>query len=173
MDLLQKLINQQPSSSTSIIGTGSLTYKGNFLNALSATREKISQRIVDSGASDQMTRDARTYSPCHRNFYIKIADGSLSRVTGTGTGFVVISMNLTLNSVFLVPNLDCNLFSINKLTHELNCVSKFFPYSCDFQDLNSEKMIGNAKMCSGLYILNVADLPEQKTHIAYLTKSNN
>ena len=75
----------------------------------------------------------------------------LSRVTGTG--FVVISKNLTLNSVLLVPNLDCNLLSISKHTQELNCVTKFFPNLCEFQDLNSGKTIGNAKICSGLHIL--------------------
>ena len=104
---------------------------------------------MDSGASDHMIGDARifsTYSPCHENFYVRIADGSLSRVTGTGS--MVISKNLTLNSVLLVPNLDCNLFSISKQTQELNCVTKFFPNLCEFPDLNSGKTIGNAKMGS-------------------------
>ena len=133
MDILQKLINQQQSSNTSVIGTRSLAHKGTFLNTLSATREKISPWIVDSGASDHMTGDARifnTYIPCHENFSIRIANGSLSRVTGTGS--VVISKNLTLNYVLLVPNLDSNLLSISKLTQELNYVTKFFPNSCEF-----------------------------------------
>ena len=64
------------------------------------------------------------YKPCSDNLIVRIADGSLSKVAGTSS--VVILKNLTLDSVFLVPNLDCNLLSINKLTHEKNCVTKFF-----------------------------------------------
>ena len=69
---------------------------------------------MDSRVFDHKTGDSRifnTYNPCHENMSIKIADGSLSR--GTGTGTVVISKNLTLNSVLLVLNLDCNLLSVS------------------------------------------------------------
>ena len=45
---------------------------------------------------------------------VHIADGSLSKVVGTS--LVVISKDLTLDSVFLVPNLDSNLLPIRKLT---------------------------------------------------------
>ena len=52
-----------------------------------------------------------------------------------------------------MPNIDCNLFSINKLTKDMNCVAKFFNSHCEFQDLCSRKMIGSAKECDGLCIL--------------------
>ena len=57
---------------------------------------------------------------------IRIVDGSLSRVAGTRS--VVISKDLTLKSVLLVPNLACNLLSTSKLTRELKWVTNFFPY---------------------------------------------
>ena len=50
---------------------------------------------------------------------ICIADGFLSKVVGTG--FIVVSKDLTLDFVLLVPILDCNILSICKLTQEKNC----------------------------------------------------
>ena len=61
---------------------------------------------------------------------IRMVDGSLSKVTGTSS--IVISKDLTLDSILLVPNLDCNLLSISKLTYEKNYVTKFFPNHCVF-----------------------------------------
>ena len=49
----------------------------------------------------------QNYTPYSRNYTIRIGDG---------TSFVVISKDLTLDSVLLVLNLDCNLLSISKLT---------------------------------------------------------
>ena len=68
-------------------------------------------------------------------------------------GIVSISPNRTLHSVLHVPNLSCNLVSISKLTRDLQCVVKFFPSYCEFQDLHLGRMIGSAKECDGLYHL--------------------
>ncbi|KAI9162379.1 hypothetical protein LWI28_026726 [Acer negundo] len=95
MELLQKLFTQ--SSSQVVIGTGSLAQKGNFLKALNVKREQYNPWIIDSGASDHMTGDAKifkTYSTCHGNLSVRIADGSLSKVAGTGS--IEISKDLTL-----------------------------------------------------------------------------
>ena len=67
-----------------------------------------------------MTRDEKffsTYNPCYKNLTERIADGSLSKVAGTGS--VRVSKNITLDSVLLVPKLNCNLLSISKLTRDL------------------------------------------------------
>lgn len=69
-------------------------------------------------------------TPCFDNFIVGIDDGSLSKVAGTGS--VAISNNLTLDLVLLGPNLDYNLLLVGKLTHEKNCVTKFFPNHCEF-----------------------------------------
>ena len=88
--------------------------------------------IVDSGASnyDWRCHNFQNYTPCSRNYIVHIVDGSLSKVVGIGS--IVISKDLTRNSVLLVPNLDCNMLSISKLTQEKNCVTKFFSYHCVF-----------------------------------------
>lgn len=110
-----------------------------------------------------MTGDATifdTYSSCPNNLTVRIADGSLSKVAGTGS--VVLSRDLTLNSVLLVPNLDCNLLSISKLTKEKRCITNFSSTHCEFQDLDSGKTIGNAEECSGLYILKERHDPQEQ-----------
>ena len=170
MEMLQKLLSpllsvqsQTGSSSNQVIGSGTLAHKGNFLSAFTAGKKRKKPWIVDSGASDHMTGDATifdTYSSCPNNLTVRIADGSLSKVAGTGS--VVLSRDLTLNSVLLVPNLDCNLLSISKLTKEKRCITNFSSTHCEFQDLDSGKTIGNAEECSGLYILKERHDPQEQ-----------
>ncbi|RVW20455.1 Retrovirus-related Pol polyprotein from transposon RE1 [Vitis vinifera] len=133
------------------------------LFAFTAGKKRKKPWIVDSGASDHMTGDATifdTYSSCPNNLTVRIADGSLSKVAGTGS--VVLSRDLTLNSVFLVPNLDCNLLSISKLTKEKRCITNFSSTHCEFQDLDSGRRIGNTEECSGLYILKERHDPQEQ-----------
>nr|CAN83808.1 hypothetical protein VITISV_026963 [Vitis vinifera] len=116
------------------------------LEALQKIQENYTTWIVDSGASDHMTGNLMVfheYTPCHNNSSVRIADGTLSRVFGTGS--VIISKDITLHSVLCVPKLDCNLLSISRLTQDFNCVTKFLPHMCEFQALNSGKRIGNAE----------------------------
>ena len=116
---------------------------------------------MDSGASDYMTEDTiifYTYSSCPNNLTARIADGSLLKIFGTG--LVVLSKSLTLNSVLLVPILDCTQMSISKLIKERRCVTNFFSTYCEFQDLNSANTIGNAEECSKLYILKDLHYPQ-------------
>ncbi|WP_440589490.1 hypothetical protein, partial [Proteus mirabilis] len=72
---------------------------------------------------------------------MRIADGSSSRVAGTGS--VALNKDLTLKHVLFVLSLSCNLISISQLTSDLNCVTKFNANTCVFQDLGSGKTIGN------------------------------
>jgi hypothetical protein len=135
-------------------GSGLLAQKGKFSTALTVSKKHSSPWIIDSGASDHMTGDAtllNEYNQCTNNSTVHIADGSSSQVKGIGLSRLLRDM--ILNSILHVPNLDCNLLSISKLTRDLNCVAKFFPHLCLFQDLDTGKKIGSAKMCSGLYLL--------------------
>ena len=91
---------------------------------------------------------------------MRIADGTLSKVGGIGS--ITISENITLQSVLYVQNLDCNLLSISNITGDLKCVAKFFPSVCVFQVLDSERTIGSAKLCAGLYLLK-AKVSENKS----------
>ena len=93
----------------------------------------------------------KTYTPCPSNRKILVADGSLTTVAGLGD--IQITSQLTLKNVLHVPKLSTNLLSIQKLTHDLNCVVIFYPTHCEFQDQNTGKMIGRAKEKAGLYYL--------------------
>ena len=164
MEVLQRLFNQPTQSPiASTIETRSLAHKGNFRTALNVKKENSNSWIVNSAASDHMTGDIKlfkTYNPCYGNSNVWIADGLLSKVAGIGS--VVISEEITLHTVLLVPNLDCNLLSISKLTQDLKTIAKFFPGYCEFQDSVSGRMIGSAKVCSGLYILEANNCPDRQ-----------
>ncbi|RVW26484.1 Retrovirus-related Pol polyprotein from transposon RE2 [Vitis vinifera] len=71
---------------------------------------------------------------------VRIADGSLSKVAGTGS--VVLSRDLTLNSVSL-----------------------FLTWT----DLDSGKTIGNAEECSGLYILKELHDPQEQPQMTVVS----
>jgi len=156
--------------SASNSGSGLLAQKGKFSTTLIASKKHSSPWIIDSGASDHMTGDAtllNEYNQCTNNSTARIADGSSSQVKGICLSR--LSRDMILNSVLHVPNLDCNLLSISKLTRDLNCVAKFFPHLCIFQDLDTGKKIGSAKMCSGLYLLK-SEIPLRQTqNISYVS----
>ncbi|KAL6339861.1 hypothetical protein AAG906_034949 [Vitis piasezkii] len=130
MEMLHKLLSQ--------VGSGSTTGV-----AFTANRGGMKPWIVDTGASDHMTGDAailQNYKPSNGHSSVHIADGSKSKIAGTGS--IKLTKDLYLDSVLHVPNLDCNLLSISKLARDLQCVTKFYPNSCVFRDLKSGKMIG-------------------------------
>ena len=157
--LLQKMFGQSLPTPTS---SATLAQSGNPLKALSVKQVKRSW-FVDSGASDHMTIDASllmNLKNCQEGHTIKIANGSISKVTGIGSA--KISNSLILNSFLLVPTIDCNFLSNTKLTHEENCIAIFVHNLCEFQDLDLGKTIGSARECSGLYLLEGKDLPERQ-----------
>ena len=77
--------------------------------------------------------------PCVGNEPIRIADGSLTLITGKGK--ISPYIGLSLHNVLHVPKLSYNFLSISKITHELNCKAIFLPNFVSFQDLSLGKMI--------------------------------
>ena len=146
------LFNQAPFSNSLL--SCSLVRTSKSLSALSVHSENCTLWIINSGAFDHMRSLSNlfsTYSPCPSNQKIKIADGSFSFIVGKGS--TPISKILTLESVLHVLNLSFNLLSISKLPRDMNCVAKFFPSYCEFQDLCLGKTIGSAKEIDELYYL--------------------
>ena len=58
-----------------------------------------------------MMEDANIFDknyPSCLNYFVRIADGPLSKVVGTSS--MTISKGLTLHFVSLIPNLDCKIW---------------------------------------------------------------
>lgn len=113
-----------------------------------------------------MTDDAsllNDYLPCHNHSTIHVANNSVSNVMRLG--YVQLTQNLILKNVLHIPNLACNLLSVGKLTHDIESFAKFSPSLCVFQEADSEMMIGSAKMCSGLYLIDVTSIGPISTHL--------
>lgn len=68
---------------------------------------------------------------------------------------IVLSQSITLKDIIHVSNLSYSLMSVNKLSQEKHCQTKFFCTRWVFQDLNSGKMIGNAKENWWLYCFGI------------------
>ncbi|RVW38705.1 hypothetical protein CK203_077464 [Vitis vinifera] len=113
--------------------------------AFTANRGGMRPWIVDTGASDHMTGDAailQNYKPSNGHSSVHIADGSKSKIAGD-----------------------------SKLARDLQCVTKFYPNLCVFQDLKSGKMIGSAELCSGLYLLSCGKFSNQVSQASWRTVS--
>ena len=95
---------------------------------------------------------------------VRIADGSFSPIVGKGE--IALTLTLTLNSVLHVPKLCCNLFSVSKFTQTNNCVAKFFPSYCEFQDLGSGKTIGSAREIKGSYYFDDGAIRDEQVQVA-------
>ncbi|KAK8359489.1 hypothetical protein V6Z12_A04G098800 [Gossypium hirsutum] len=138
-----RLTKNQIEALHKILGTttaqGSLATQGTALNSTFEPNNQSSW-ILDSGASDHMIGNStlfQTYTPCHNQSRIHIADGSYSPV-----------------AVLYVPNLSCNLLSISKLTKDESIIAEFSTIGYVVQEQKSGKTIGTAIVDEGLYIWN-------------------
>ena len=149
MDYLLQLL--KPNYSPSSIPTISLAQTGSTPNALSSC-SNYAPWIINSRASDHMTNLSNlfcTYSPCSGLDKIRIVDSTLSPIVGKS--LIKLSKKLNLNSILRVPMLVCNILTISKITKDSNCRVIFCDSYCEFQDQNSRKKIGSAKLIGGLY----------------------
>ena len=62
-----------------------------------------------------------------------------------------LSPHISLKFVLHVPKLACNLLSVSKLAQDSNCNVTFFGSYCVFQEQNTRRVIGNARLIDGLY----------------------
>ena len=123
MELLQKLLTRDPSS-TSTIGSSSIAQKGICSKALNAS-SKSNSWIINSSASDHIASDItlfHSFQPCSESYKIKIAYGFYLLVANKGS--VILPNRFRLLSVLHVPKLTCNLLSISKVTKDLNCLKR-------------------------------------------------
>ncbi|BFG15661.1 hypothetical protein CerSpe_019350 [Prunus speciosa] len=116
--------------------------------------------IIDTGASDYMTYDAKFFDELSSNTcdpYITSVNGLPSPIIGEGT--ISLTPTLFLSRVLLVPNIHCNLLSIGRLIDTLNASATFYPTHCSFQDLKTHETIRHGKRIGGLYYLTLPSAP--------------
>ena len=109
--------------------------------------------IIDSGVNRYMTgssKNLQNYSSCLKEENVRIADGSLTSVSGTGS--IICTPGIKLSSILHIPEFPVNLLSVSSITKDLNCEIVFFLDRCVFQDLQTEKRIGNGRLHDGLYM---------------------
>ena len=162
MQALRRVIAQADSpyvaSSTSATlpaPSSGFAHTGNPISAYTASSHI--PWIIDSGATNHMTSCSSlfdTYSTCSGKDKVRVADGSLSTISGKGS--IQCSPSLSLSSVLHIPTFDTNLLSVSSLTRSANCSVTFFPTHCVFQELETGKVIGSGKAHGGLYFLEPA-----------------
>ena len=164
LDTLRRLMTRLDTPTTA---SSSFAHSGNLATSVSAfTSQSRLPWIIDSGASDHMTGSSPVFSdykPYSRQDKVKIADGTVSSVSGKG--LVRVSPSLSLSSVLHVPSFSNNLLSISRITRDQNCSVTFFPSHCIFQDLITRRTIGSGREENGLYLLE----PQEQLHLAHHT----
>ncbi|KAI5316941.1 hypothetical protein L3X38_036648 [Prunus dulcis] len=122
----------------SILGTGSNTW------------------IIDTGAFDHMTYDAKFFDELSSNTrdpYITSANSLPSPITGEGT--ISLTHTLSLSRALLVPDIHCNLLSVGQLLDTLNVSATFYPTHYSFQDLKThETIVHGHAVLSTAYLIN-------------------
>ena len=152
---MEHLLALLKSNSISGIPNVYVPHNGNELYALSCRFKSISW-IIDFGASGYMANSSNifeSYSPYARNKKVRIADGNFSPIAGKG--LIKIHEEINLKSVLHGPKLACNLLHVRKLSRDSNCCVIFYESHCVFQDRNSGKMIGSARMINVSIILRI------------------
>ena len=113
--------------------------------------------IIDTGASDHMTRDSsklKSILPSPQSI-ISTANGSTSPITGEGS--VILSNTLTLDTVLVVPSLEYNLLFVSQITSTLACTVTFLSSFCVFQDILTQKILGCGVRWGKLYYLELTE----------------
>ncbi|KAI5312174.1 hypothetical protein L3X38_041347 [Prunus dulcis] len=98
--------------------------------------------IIDTGASDHITYDAKFFDELSSNThdpYITSVDGLPTPITGEGT--ISLTHTLSLSRALLVPTIHCNLLFVGRLLDTLNAYATFYSTHCSFQDLKNHETI--------------------------------
>ena len=102
--------------------------------------------IIDSGASDHVThRENWLENVKTKSDYTSVTIPNGETLEVKRVGDIHLSKGFSLKDVLSVPDFNCNLLSVSKITRDLNCSLTFLPDKCFVQDLPSKKLIGMGK----------------------------
>ncbi|GKE03104.1 hypothetical protein Tco_1391087 [Tanacetum coccineum] len=80
---------------------------------------------------------------------VTIPNGEVVPVEGRGNH--TLSNETKVKGILHIPNFNCNLLSVSKLSSDLRCVVSFFLEFFVMQDLASRNLIGAGRCKNGLY----------------------
>jgi hypothetical protein len=83
---------------------------------------------------------------------VLVANGSKVAIEQIGNANILSN---NISDVLHLPLFTSNLLSVSKITKELNCNVIFSPINVIFQDIKTQKIIGEGKLDNGLYYLNI------------------
>ena len=130
-------------------------------NASACISDSYEPWILDSGASNHISGNKDPFSSLTITSplpMITLANGSQTMAKGIDSTCPLPSIPLT--SVVYVLDSPFNLISINKLTHDLNCLITFSNNSITLQDLSTRRTISIGREFQGLFHLS---LPSSST----------
>lgn len=130
------------------IRNGAVTSEG-----MTGNDEKA-QWILDSGASHHMTplySLLKEVQKIDKPFYITVPTGNAVLVEIKGS--LSFDNGIKLDNVLFIPEFSCNLISVHKLTHDLDCTVAYHPNFCVIQDRATRKTIGSGDLLNGVYVL--------------------
>ncbi|KAJ1437402.1 Zinc finger, CCHC-type superfamily [Sesbania bispinosa] len=109
--------------------------------------------VIDSGATEHITYDENLLKEIHSSSQrpVQILDGT--NVPVKGSGKAKLPNGMEIDNVLHIPEFQCNLLSISKLTREYDCALTFVADLCVMQDLHSRNLIGVGRHQDGLYLL--------------------
>ncbi|CAL1356682.1 unnamed protein product [Linum trigynum] len=119
---------------------------------------KPSAWVIDSGCTEHIVNHDSLLDVELDNsprLQVKIPNGTGVKVKSIGTS--KLSSNLCLDRVLHVPDFQCNLLSVSRLTTDLPVALIFLSDFCVIQDLPSKRLIGMGKHIDGLYYLKLVD----------------
>ena len=125
--------------------------------------------VIDSGATDHMTSNSSLFTMIQSHpatSTVTLADGSTSRVLGSGT--IHPTPLITLTFVMSLPQFSFNLIYVSKLTCTLNYSISFFLDYCLIKDLLTKRVIGKRHESGGLYILETGLVLKLLSHSNYI-----
>ncbi|XP_057760211.1 uncharacterized protein LOC130980565 [Arachis stenosperma] len=142
--------------------------------ALNVSNKKFASWVTDTGATDHVSYSLNDFHTYHEiaPILVKLPNGALaiSKIAET----IIFTNELYLVDALYIPSFNFKLISVSKATSHLHCHMNFDDQKCKIQDTNSEKVIGVARACGGLYKLNkkaVRPNFAQTTSILTLPKS--
>ncbi|CAN1222928.1 Retrovirus-related Pol polyprotein from transposon RE1 [Linum grandiflorum] len=120
---------------------------------VSSSSSASSTWIVDSGATDHVVSSASLFQSSYpvANRTVTLPNGFIIPITRIGS--VVLSPDLVLHNVLLIPAFRFNLLSVSRLVTQSPYVALFSSTSCLLQDVRTSRTIGSAECCNGLYYL--------------------